>query len=78
MRLWRGHDQVRASAHKERAKLWHWPPFVHEVESFDDGKREVENVFRRAGWTVQQNVNQMGTQIEDPPANGLASVIVHP
>lgn len=77
IRFWQGSgNQVLASAHKERMHLAFW--HGHEVESFEDAKQVIEGVFKTAGWQVMKDSMQTAEPIDDPFANGRASVITHP
>ncbi len=75
VRFWLGDGEVLGSAHLERITLW--PP-GHKVESFDAGKRRLEDVFRQAGWAVHRDfldLTPLVSPIDDPAASGRASLI---
>jgi hypothetical protein len=80
VRFWHGDGEILGSAHKERLKKW--PP-SHEIESFDQAKVAVAEVFREAGWTVYDNARDLSRDnlvwpIDLPRADGKASVIILP
>jgi len=78
VRFWHGKGEILASAHRERVKLW--PP-GHDVLSFNDGKRKMEDVFTLLGWNVHSDGRDLRptvTRIDKPDLDGLASVITHP
>ena len=74
VRLWQGDRELLGSAHRERIRMWP----RHEVESFDDARRGIEDLFEKQGWRVHRNWRKMGSKIADPPADGCASLIAWP